>query len=988
LGPASAEVEASVGGETVRGNVFFVANYLMGFMKPSSSGGGEGGMMSMSSCNGNVTFTGRIQEVKSGQAVTAGSVMINSIAEAREEFTDKNIIDYVTLLSTGTSDSTGTVSINISFGSYSFSGFYFILLNATYMGKTAGIPAGFMCKNLNFWPNVYAVGGNDATWQIAPTSGVKIVIINISRMNDSQKIGNSTISFPRLFNFNPSKGGESILIPTSAFSGNVTFINFSGSGQSAQNNVTVYLHPDNFTLSDGTSLNGRWPTGFIDLQPTVCTSSLGSTYPWSDGCDTGFGGFQVVPFDAWMESWPWGQSMSVNSTLSYVVSAKTNVSINCTSTTCDRNISSVYTGANNTGFTIKLGRPWEGELTTISDATVQLVSDDWNNTNHSALGGTERWRINFTIPTTMRKGETQVMITVNNSNGETNDIFLFTTLTKYTIKIPYEEGIESWWGGNVNDVGFLSNSRWNMTAVNQTLNIWSKSNNVCYHFGLNSTRYSNNARYTINYNYGRSMENISIMLIDNATSGIYDFLLINNTGNLSYANVNNRTISQNAFGVPGLYLRKIDGCYYVKITNATAITTADTTAYGQLPSWGGDGQVNNLMTIPYVALLGSTPISGMNVHVNGIAQQNDQGFGFVTTLTGTYNEGGVVASGQNYSYINATTDSLGLAFLRVNVTSSGRFNLFWKVNSSSDSDTATMASGTNIELRSFDTYASAIYSNETNWASVVTLRWANNSVGATDAPIWNAFNGTLSNYVYNGTVTEASPSSFIIDNVASTWYVVYDPNSTTSPTFGLLRLDDDANLTSYQQGNPNNANNDTNDYPMFNFWWNGSSDNVNTSFGAVSNMQIKVGAYQPNTTSATNTSNFVKLQIYQDNPTYSNIPAIRSANGNITVRVCAQTFDVPSRKPIYNATVKLYTRVYGMGPPQTVWLTLFNPFDDSTAATGGSSEPSSTITTGPAGCVAFKATYPDGWPTGCREVQGKITSGTTTEQTWVGWACR
>jgi hypothetical protein len=991
LGPAAVDMDATiggVGGETVSGNTFFIANYLMGGMAPQGAGEGQGGGgPPFSSCTGTQTFTGTVMEAKTATAVKSGAVVVNTLSEASEEATGKDMLSCFTLSANGTSDSNGLVSVNVTFNpSCSFSGFYFIVLNASYQGKTAGIPTDFMCKNLNFMPKLYSTGSTDEGWRMAPSSGVRITMTNITRLNDSRKIGNSTVRLPRVFNFNPAKGGGTVLLPTAAFSAwtSTNFLNYSGTGSGRQNNISFTIYPQNFTLLDYTNITS-WPNGFVDLQPQVCTEDMGGSPNWN--CDTGFGGFQVVPFDAWVEGFQWGGSQSVNSSVSYIVGAKTNVSLNCSATTnCTRvDKNSVYTGTNNTGFTVKIGRPWEGQLTTLS-ATAVLVDDGWNSTSDTT---TERWNVSFTIPATISKGEAQIMILVNSSYGETASTDLWTTLTKYDIKIPYDEGIDEWFGGSIGSDDFNATSGWNMTRVNEIVGVRSQSNpgQFCYHYGLNTTRYSNNGtRFVMQYN-----STTNFILVDNTTAGSYDFLVFNASGRVGYVNVNNRTLSLNAFGIEGLYFNRVDGCY-VKLSNATATSAAEVAAYGALPTWAGSGEANKEQVVPYIVKLGGNPVVDAQMHVNGMIKQSDEGFGFESKLVGGYSANDLVntAAGENYSYVNASTDSMGVAFLRVNITNSGRFSIFWKVNvSAADYDIASMSSGTQIETRKFSGWGDAIY-----WLpnGRVTLYWSNNTAGpGADAgvPAWSAFSPGSTKSFYNGTVVESVAAGFVRDTVPpSAWRIAYSPSEGNRTC-----LDDDLNFT---YGNLTDADHpDNDDYPVSCFYWNSTSNNLNTTYGAEAQTWLAVGSYVNNTpagASVANTTydvlNNLTMVFYQDGPRPASM-VVTSANANVPVKVCAETFDAPTRKPIEGAKVKLFAMNFDVqGPAQRKWLTMYNPINDTVRAAGGDSEPESNILTGPKGCVAFNITYPGGWPNGCREIQGSVTRGSDTENVWVGRVCR
>jgi len=116
---------------------------------------------------------------------------------------------------------------------------------------------------------------------------------------------------------------------------------------------------------------------------------------------------------------------------------------------------------------------------------------------------------------------------------------------------------------------------------------------------------------------------------------------------------------------------------------------------------------------------------------------------------------------------------------------------------------------------------------------------------------------------------------------------------------------------------------------------------------------------------------------------------LQSTTENATFSICTRNFGTTSDTPIEGAIIKLYAMQWQMmGPPQQTWLTLYDPMNHSVAAQGGSSEPGSSITTGPTGCAIFKGYYPGGWPECfCAEIQGTATSGSDIENIWGGRVC-
>ena len=919
LGPAIIELKANIGGETVRGAAFFMANYISGFLWP----GPEGPMMGppVSRCEGVETFSGKLFDAKTGAEVPTGSVKITSLIEAREEMTGKDISHCINV-TPAISGAGGTISVNITFNpACSLQGFNFLVLNATYKGRSAGIDAPFACKRLNFWPHFFSIGGKQPTWRFSPDSPVVIKLFNISFINNTL-ISNATVKLPRLMNFNPGKGGEEILSATQEFISfyESVFLNSTKvDGRVVQNNFTLIIYPENFTIK-GRPLD-KWPSGFIDVQPLVCTPDLGgdpnNSSSWR--CDQGFGGFEVVAYDAWVEEFPWGMTIPIGSSLEFNISARTNVS----------------------SFVVELGKPWKGEMVEV-EANYMLIEDGWNSTQDF---GKELWKVNFTIPYNVSKGETELVITVNNTEGEKVRIHLHTTLTKYRIRFPVDEGIEGWEPIAVNDL-----TDFNLTAVEEILHVSSKSGKVWKKVGLNVTRYGEGGvREYYMYN-----PNLTLLLIDNSTEEVYDVIVMNVTsgdlaGRLSYATLSNNSLSKNGYNVSGIYVREIYPGY-VRIMNASAFARG---------TWGGEGQVNKILSIPFIVTEGpednSTPVQNATIWVNAIIKQSDAGFGFEEKLIGGY--GFNVQPGMNYSFIKAVTDEKGVGFLKVNVSANGRFKILWKINrtlpdGSVDEDIATFDSGTDIEIRSFKAYGDIAY-----WLPKrkVVLEKTSQLSG----PVWNATpslneNGPL--YVYNASVKEIMPNDFIRDGKNSTWYIVFVNNSSAScgdvNCSNLIFMDDDPNFKEDEESGED---------PSREMW--------NRSIH-VDGVDIVVSAYEENES--------LTLVFGQIEPRPVNWINVENAWENITVRACAFDFNEPEDTPIEGAKVLLEGVQFTPTGDKKVSLITYNPLTDLPGD----------VYTGPAGCVVFNVTAEDGWSRGPVEIRGKIVRGTTEERIWLGQVWR
>ena len=226
LGPTLVEIRANISGESVVGNAFFMANYVDGFFVPASGMGGDEGPEGppVSSCQGIVQFSGMVNEVKTGES--AQGVVVQNIKEARNEFTGKDMSSCVSIVNSTPSNSQGQITVYVNFSDSqecSFSGFHFMVFNSTYKGKTAGLPSGVFCKRLNFHPTIRSLGSEEESWRIAPTSPIVVTIENATELVNNTLIDNrSYVVIQMLHNFNPSEGGENMLLAN----GNLQF-NFS-----------------------------------------------------------------------------------------------------------------------------------------------------------------------------------------------------------------------------------------------------------------------------------------------------------------------------------------------------------------------------------------------------------------------------------------------------------------------------------------------------------------------------------------------------------------------------------------------------------------------------------------------------------------------------------------------------------------------------------------------------------------------------------------
>lgn len=969
-GPFQAEVRAIINNgttnETVTGRGFYISKYVMGFLSsfggmmggpPGSGGemeGGPGGMEQGpsggfgggSACSGTENFRGNVMELKTNSA-PKDPVTFNNILQAREEMTGKSVLPCLSM-TLNSSDSNGMVQVPIMFntsvsGCSSLTGFHFMLVNITYQGKADAVPAGFMCKRLSFQPSITDNSGNMA-WKTAPSGTVNMTISSIRRINDSTTIRGGTVRIIRAFNFNPGSGMK-MLAPN----GTLTATLNNGS-------ANIVLVPTSFSSS-------TWPNGFISITVQVTANAT-----YNGISDSSESGFQVTAFDANAIQLNgaynmWGQTLNAGQNISIMIEASTNVSRN-------NNDYTVALGANTTtGFTAKVGIPWEGKMKDVSIYRANLTSDGWNNTGHSTWPnfGKERWLINITLPANLKKGTNMIEITVNNSANEKAITDIGFTAASYSIKVGQEEGLQMengyyslrWGSSAASPAAILDGAgpnvqqilnkggvgTWNLTALNLSYNLYSKSNSVCLRRGLNMTRW-NEGQNAI-YRYDRNGVNTAeVLLLDNTSSGNYDTVIINNTAlagsPLAILRAGQNYTSQ-------LYLWLVDSCGYSKWINASAISS-------QGWSWGGSWEKNSNFTMPYIVQKGGVAVNGATVSVNAVIKQMDStgsgsgGFGFDKKL-----------SSSEYTVGSVNTDANGIAFVPVSISLSGSMMIFWKLVDGNVQDIASFQSkgpssggdsGTQVQIRSFDAYGQRVARVRGTHATASIVLYNYTSA---DGTIWNKALGAPGLGIYNGTYNESISGQLLQDSpndINKTYYFLL--NSTAN--IDLIMADTDMDFSNAQNGNK------TSSYTI-----------DSNSFGIA---ETRVA----NTT----TGNVTTLAIYRDSNAWY---PITSASQNISVTVCAQSFAKPAA-PYPGARVYIYAESWSMNSPMATSTPLdwFDPINGTRYSFGsnGGSYSLANATTGPKGCVALDVSHPTGWPANSPvNVKAIVTYGVNTESTWV-----
>ncbi len=936
IGPYLAEIVAGVGGEEVRGSAFFFSKYVMGFLFPGGDTGGPGGPgpgpspggegPKGSGCNGSTTFNGFINNVKTGQG--AQGVTINSIQEARNEITGKDVKGCLSL-TPGSTDQNGQASVNITItnnATCTWSGFYFMLINLTYQGNTDLIPSGFDCKNLNFFTQIQSLGTANGSggWQVSPNSALNVSLQSVTYLNNSGIPAGGKLTFPRIFNFNPGSGGKS-LQNNSALNATLAA---NGTG-------SILIYPENFS-SGGVNLT-RWPTGFMDMQPQVCAGAI---------CDTSFGGFQVVSFDAFVDygfGGGWGQQFGTGQNQSIQIMARTNV-IN---------------------FSIQVGKPWEGSLTSVPYGQINFTktSDGWNSTNDSmSFNGFERWNVTYTIPSTVPKGFSDVLITVTNNATDTTETHSSVNVVKFSVAAPADEGVQDMQGYPVadpfgNPVNFGINdlynqTGWNYNYTNGTLGFASKSGFVGARTTLATRNFcSFNAQET-NWN-GTQPGALRILLLDTVTPGEIDTVLVTNLTSCFAANcsvasktlkiVNTLSTANRQMWYDGnaskLYFRNAEGCCFARMASSDS-------SGGCGGNWIGTYQADSKFYIPYVVTKGGVKEAGANVSVRGVIKQDlkaggSGGFGFQNNLASS-----------TYAAEQATTDANGMAFVGLTVSDSGAFSVFWNMSTATDSDAATFESGSQAEIKRFATFGGK--ANFTPLGLVTMTQIAGATCGT-----WTSGGGPAPGaYCYTAQVNETSANDFIDDNQTKPYFVYYTNN--TDPSAGQLYLklglDDDLDLA-----------NGVNDSGLYNLMFSNAYLNEtlrpNVNGGSPLNAQFKV-ANNPSFTGATQ-----QVLLFNQPQGFDQQGVNGSSTGNSTAYVCAETFDRPNPAGVANATVNLTTTVYSYGPggPTTVGMNMYDPITGT-----------SDVRTGSSGCAIFNFSAPAGFSWPCwGNLQGVISKNLT-----------
>jgi len=700
-----------------------------------------------------------------------------------------------------------------------------------------------------------------------------------------------------------------------------------------------------------------WPNGFNDLEIQVTDNLTGGVLT----TDSRGAFFRTVAFDVFA-GFDFG-TYTPGQVVTKEVYVRTNLTHNSTNAS--------YTNTTDAGFTGKMGRPWEGSLV---DLTVNgtLISDGWSS---NADFGTERWNVSFTIPTSMRKGFNMIMITAkSNITNETATVEMPGQVNKYTVQVPDEEFFQMQNYGvqavtPAHNQSIYTTYGINLSNMSQQWGVSSKSGGVCIAVNISVQRFGMGGSQTLAYSTRTASANVSAVVLDNGTAGIYDTLIINNSGNITVANANNRRFSNltSNSNLTVLYLRNVMDCGFVSLLNSAA----NSTGFGS--GFGGQHQASatSRIFIPFKVMQGTSVITGANMTAFQIIMQDTNGgsdgrggFGFTGFLEST-----------RYNFTNGTTDSNGIAFLEVrNISTSGSMNLIWKLDTGTDTDVAEFFNGVQFEVKSFKAWINLLEAP----FRVVNLTNITTGAGPPGGNISAWANSTVTNAgfnVFNGTWDETAQGQLALDsNDTKVFYFVLRNVSAGSPgsfptapgdattLYTDLIVDDDIDLNAGES--PSNGN----------FTETSSNWTNNINFNGFSSFLKVMG----NNTVSTS---LMQIIIAQENRTdfKSLTPSGNSTriDANVTIEICAYTYDRPER-PVIGADITMTTEKFSPnGPPSNINLTIWNPFTNVNVTS---------VKTGPSGCAVFNVSHPTwsgnaaGWTAGQpNNLKAVVNNSGTTE---------
>ncbi|MBI4176965.1 MAG: hypothetical protein HY516_01215 [Candidatus Aenigmarchaeota archaeon] len=812
-GPQMLTVMATVAGETnITADAFYLGKYLMGFGTPSGTRfeggegeggggheGGRGGGMSID-CSGTTEFNVMVFDAKT--FMPASSVSFLSILSAQDELTGSDVSSCLTVTK-GLTDSTGQAKINVTFsGSCTYSGFHFMLFNVSFQDKTDQVPAGFSCESMSMTPSTYN-SLNQQRFSFSPTSNITILIQNPSyTANSSRMIVGGNMSVAALINMNPSTGATVLTAI------NPIIVNISNS--TGQANGTITINPMHF-MSAGKPLT-KWPNGFFELRIKVCDNASTATKGYSGSCGTSSNsGFKVAAFDMWTDWW----MNPSNQAATYQPGGW----INGTGLFAD--LPPLSYPINITRIVIEL-------MDFESGKKYNATRVEWINGTpaYNLLSNIENVSFNFSLPATLKAGDYGGIITATNSFGgsatpETSEDFIFLSVKGLTVGMA---PIEQWSAPSGRcQPAFFYHQNWitGQHAATGTTDGWSLANwtfiNSTYlgiiepQVGFSTlvctgpTLGTTNDRNQPSTNYTK----LNVMVVANDT---HSFVFLGNRTGVG--DVATNVIRMNITGIvpaPGYktYLWTIDGAPFVRFVNVTTLSTSGQGGQGTVSSnfaFGGSHRIREQIWLPMVAFRGSdsqtstaTRLASHWFNITEVAEMNTEGFGIKSKLPQfPYDFNNTPSNTQNGTgnwtdFIGNATNADGLVFIPLNVTKSGRFMAFWKVNST-PAEKSTFKNSINFNVRSFNTQGTFVQLVPNTTRRIVlkaNITTFGATVGANDSA---GFPDSASPVLFfNGSFTETASDQLVRDGVLSMFRFVV----TNATTHGLTT----ASATNYTRGN-------------------------------------------------------------------------------------------------------------------------------------------------------------------------------------------
>lgn len=695
------EVQANVSGEFVTDKVFFEMKVIDGFAGPASIGGqggpgngeGQGGGQSefsgLANCSrGNVTFSAfGVRDVKTNQF--AQGVRVNSnVLLAMNHESGRSIAPFLSVPLLNSTNNQGQMTFNVSISQDLPSGFYFILFNATYQGRDDKIYGTLNCQSAGSRMSVR----NPAFGQYRPD--VDVGPLNFSGFTTfgpggSQQIVNGTLEITSIRLFNRDAGGEQVILPNA--SQGPQRVNLSSGS------ALILLSPSNFSLA-------QFPQGFLQFSVNITNGSqpgpLFNEGPsWIVGNDfsTFAGGAEIRAYELSVVSQPPVGGFAQGQVASIRLNASTNVS---------------QSGQN---FTVEFqkfgfGSGGAGSRATIQSAVLEI--DAWN---ESTDFDWEQWNVTFVVPTSLRAGEYILKVVANNSKGIQVSANSFTSVSGFTVQTLVQdnlfmEGIMCEAFDNANENGsfqgcvnfgapgtfsYENGTHMNLSLLNTTYSVISKSGFVCLKREFNFTQYVQNqdpvGGPSIVFDQGSHL-----VVIDNTTPERYDTLVVNTSnGTQQIISVNNftslhrRLVGNTTKPYPDYYLANIFNCGHLSLVNGTVEPLQDQGGQGAAPSVGNNF-VNDKWYAPHRVTRASAPLSANVSHV-GYASMACMGPGYCSPV-------GELPS-TNYSTGATLSDANGVAFVEVNITVNGNYMAIWDVNATIDGQTVTERAKTRSDNR-------------------------------------------------------------------------------------------------------------------------------------------------------------------------------------------------------------------------------------------------------------------------------------------------